>query len=156
MTEKAREGPSDTVVCREVRLSYGPRRKCEAIKDSRSAAALARRIVDPRADREHFAGIYLDARNVPLGWRIVSIGTLTGSLVAPREVFRPAILVGAAALIVVHNHPSGDSRPSLEDAAVTDRLVSVGDMIGIRVLDHIVLGDREHYSFADEGRLPQA
>jgi DNA repair protein RadC len=101
-------------------------------------------------DREHFTVVLLDARNRVVGVNTVSIGTLTASLVHPREVFKPAILANAAAIIVAHNHPSGDPEPSNEDVAITQRLGEAGALLGIRLLDHLVLGaDGAFVSLAD-------
>jgi DNA repair protein RadC len=83
----------------------------------------------------------------------VSEGSLTLSIVHPREAFVPAIRESAAAVIFVHNHPSGDPEASPEDRALTHRLVSAGEIIGIRVLDHVIIGDHEYVSFADHGWL---
>jgi len=83
----------------------------------------------------------LDGKNRALGFHIVSVGTLTASLVHPLEVFKLAILANVAAIIVVHNHPSGDPTPSAEDVAITQRLRQAGELLGIRVLDHVVVGD---------------
>jgi DNA repair protein RadC len=78
---------------------------------------------------------------------------LTLSIVHPREAFVPAVRESAAAVIFVHNHPSGDPEASPEDRALTRRLVSAGEIIGIRVLDHVIIGDRRYVSFADQGWL---
>ena len=156
MTKKKEGRPEsvpDVHFCREVRLSYGPKKKAAPITGARAAFELAKKIIDPNADREHFAAVYLDAKNVPLGWRVVAIGTVSSCLVHPREVFRPAIHLGAAACFVLHNHPSGDKTPSTEDMQVTTRLFQAGELIGIRVLDHLILGGRSYYSFAECGRL---
>ena len=102
---------------------------------------------------EVFEALLLDARNQLLRRVRVSTGTLTGSLVHPREVFRPAVAEAAASLILVHNHPSGDPSPSSEDFEVTDRIVEAGEIMGIRVLDHLVVGDGVYLSMADAGRL---
>ena len=102
---------------------------------------------------EVFEVLLLDTRNQLLRRVRVSTGTLNGSLVHPREVFRPAVADAAASLILVHNHPSGDPTPSREDIEVTDRIVAAGEMMGIRVLDHIVVGDGVYLSMADAGRL---
>ncbi len=83
----------------------------------------------------------------------MSVGSLDSAVVHPREVFKPAILSNAAALIFGHNHPSGDPAPSSEDRAMTARLVECGKLLGIQVLDHIIVGDGRHYSFADDGAL---
>jgi DNA repair protein RadC len=106
-------------------------------------------------DREHFMVILLDRKNAPIGINTVSIGSLTASVVHMREVFKPAILANAAAILCGHNHPSGDPAPSHEDRALTQRLVDAGKLLGIAVLDHIVLGDgtTAFFSFADQGLL---
>ena len=100
------------------------------------AAYLRRRIHDDA--REHFVAIYLDGRHRPVADCVVSIGTATASLVHPREVFQPAIAVGACALLIGHNHPSGDPTPSREDLDVTKRLADAKRILGITVLDHVV------------------
>lgn len=89
--------------------------------------------------QEEFHIVTLDTQHGPIGTHQITVGTLDASLVHPREVFRPAIRDSASAILLVHNHPSGDSTPSREDRAVTDRLTQVGEMIGIRVLDHIIV-----------------
>ena len=88
--------------------------------------------------RERFVAIYLDGRQRPVADCVVSIGTATASLVHPREVFQPAIAVGACALLIGHNHSSGDPTPSREDLDVTKRLADAGRILGITVLDHVV------------------
>jgi DNA repair protein RadC len=103
--------------------------------------------------REIFKVILLDGKNTIIKDLTVSEGSLTLSLVHPREAFVPAVRESAAAVIFVHNHPSGDPEASAEDRALTERLVSVGELIGIRVLDHIIIGDRRYVSFADQGWL---
>ncbi|HVK03779.1 MAG TPA: DNA repair protein RadC [Armatimonadaceae bacterium] len=101
--------------------------------------------------REHFIALLLDAKNGVMRQRTVSVGDLTSSLVHPREVFSEAIRHGAASLIVAHNHPSGDPTPSPEDAAVTRRLAEAGELLGIELLDHIVLGDGRWVSLKERG-----
>jgi DNA repair protein RadC len=97
-------------------------------------------------DREHFWVIHLSARNMPIALETVSVGTLSASLVHPREVFKAAIVAGAAAIIVAHNHPSSDMEPSTEDAEATRRLVRSGELIGIPVIDHLILDGRGSFS----------
>lgn len=104
-------------------------------------------------DREHFMVVALDAKHSVIGINTVSIGSLTLSIVHPREVFKPLILMNASAVLLAHNHPSGDSTPSQEDRALTQRLKEGGDLLGIAVLDHLVLGEDRYYSFADHGAL---
>ena len=105
------------------------------------------------ARREHVMVLLLDGRRRVLAESQISQGTLTSSLVHPREVFRLAVRAAAAALIVVHNHPSGDPRPSEEDFTVTRRLVEAGELIGIRVLDHVVVAREGYFSFAQNGEI---
>lgn len=100
------------------------------------------------ADRatEEFWILMLDGRHKPIALSRVSQGTMMASLVHPREVFGPALRMGAAAIIVAHNHPSGDPAPSSEDRAITKRLDEVGKLVGITLLDHVVIGDGRHAS----------
>jgi DNA repair protein RadC len=103
--------------------------------------------------REHFCAVLLDAKTRIMKVSTVHIGTLTMSVVGPREVFREAIREGASSIIVAHNHPSGDPTPSPEDIEVTDRLVEVGKLLDIPVLDHVVLGERRYVSFRERGLI---
>jgi DNA repair protein RadC len=93
------------------------------------------------ADREVFVIAMLTIRHRVLGLHTVSVGCLTSSLVHPREVFKPAILAGSAAILAAHPHPSGDPEPSAEDIAVTRRLAAAGQLLGVELLDHIILGE---------------
>lgn len=102
-------------------------------------------------DRERFISVMLDNRHRVLGIEEVSVGTLTSSLVHPRELFKAIILSNAAAFMVVHGHPSGDPTPSQEDIAITCRLREAADLLGIRFLDHIVIGRGRYISFVDSG-----
>jgi DNA repair protein RadC len=126
----------------------------EGAKGAKDLAAIVRGFVPVGDEREHFLAVLLDTRRRVKGVCVVSIGTLSASLVHPREVFRPAIVAGAAAVVLAHNHPSGDPSPSSEDRDVTQRLVSAGQTIGIPVVDHIIVGDDgEFYSFREHGIL---
>ena len=102
---------------------------------------------------EQFWAILIDGKHRVIREVMVSQGTLTSSPVHPREVFSASIRHGAAAIMLCHNHPSGDASPSADDLEITRRLVQVGDLVGIRVLDHIVLGDSSYVSLADRGLL---
>ncbi len=95
----------------------------------------------------------LDGKNRIFADYLVSEGCLTSSIVHPREVYIQAIRNSAASVIFLHNHPSGDPSPSPEDVDITKRLVAAGELIGIKVLDHIIMGEREYVSFADKGLL---
>ncbi len=123
---------------------------CGFLRDS-AAAAVALRPCFVGLDREQFLVCCLDAKNASIGVNIVSIGSLTLSIVHVREVFKPAILLNSAAIIAAHNHPSGDPTPSPEDRTLTTRLREAGELLGIRLLDHLILGDDRLYSFADQG-----
>jgi DNA repair protein RadC len=97
--------------------------------------------------------IPLDGKNQVLGFHVVSVGTLTASLVHPREVYKLAILESSAAIVVVHNHPSSHPEPSAEDQAITLRLKEAGELLGIKLLDHVVIGDGRYFSFTDQNLL---
>ncbi len=101
------------------------------------------------ADREIFATVILNARNGVMGINTVSVGTLNASLVHPREVFRPAVIMGAASLILAHNHPTGDCVPSREDIELTRRLKQTGEIMGIQVLDHVIIGGNNFLSMEE-------
>lgn len=100
---------------------------------------------------EHFYVVLLDNKNRKLRDVLVSKGSLTSSIIHPRDVYAQVIRDSAAAVVFVHNHPSGDPTPSLEDIQLTRRLREVGDLIGVRVLDHIVIGKGRYVSFVDDG-----
>jgi DNA repair protein RadC len=99
------------------------------------------------AKREHFIVLLLNARHEVDAVETISIGSLNASIVHPREVFLPAVTSSAASLVLVHNHPSGDPEPSEEDLTITKRLVEVGELIGIGVLDHVIVAKRGLVSF---------
>jgi DNA repair protein RadC len=122
------------------------------VRKSSEAAAILRPLF-AGLDREQFVVLLLDAQRSPIGINIVSIGSLTASIVHPREAFKAAILANAAAVIVAHNHPSNSVEPSREDIELTRRLREAGELLGIKVLDAIVLGTGTAlYSFVDAGR----
>ena len=112
--------------------------------DSEAVARILREYLDG-IDREHFCVVMLDTKNKVIGIHTVSIGTLDAALATPREVFKPAILCNAASVILGHNHPSGDPAPSRDDHALTKRLTDAGEMLGIKVLDHVVIGELGRY-----------
>lgn len=106
-----------------------------------------------RLDREHFVILLLNTKHRVMAKKVVSIGHLNASLVHPRELFKDVIRRSSAAIILVHNHPSGDPTPSDEDLAVTQRLVEAGKLLGITVLDHIVVGEKKYVSLREQGLL---
>lgn len=103
--------------------------------------------------KECFWNVLLDGKNRIVRMVRISEGSLTSSLVHPREVFRSAIQEAAAGILFVHNHPSGDPTPSPEDIQITRRLVETGKIVGIRALDHVIIGAHKYFSFADQGIL---
>ena len=105
------------------------------------------------AAKEQFVVILLNNKNKVIGTEVVSEGSLSSSIVHPREVYAPAILHHAAAIMVAHNHPSGDPKPSTEDAEVTRMLARSGKVLGIPMIDHVIIGDGNYYSFLENEAL---
>ena len=103
--------------------------------------------------KEHLKSILLNTKNRVLAIKTVSVGDLSSSIVHPREVYKDAVIASAASIIVAHNHPSGDPTPSAEDVAVTKRLIQSGEIMGIDLLDHIVLGDGTFVSLKERGLI---
>jgi len=101
--------------------------------------------------KEMFLTLHLDGKNKVICMDVVSVGSLNQSIVHPRSVFQTACLSNAAAILCVHQHPSGDPSPSSEDISITRRLKEAGELMGIKVLDHIIIGDGEYVSFVERG-----
>lgn len=121
-----------------------------------SAPADAYRLLAPRLaglDREHFVAVLLNTKHQVLGIEPVSIGTLDSTLVHPRELFREAVRRSAAAVLLAHNHPSGDPTPSPEDHALTAQVMAAGAILGIRIVDHLVLGEGRFVSLRETSEL---
>ena len=130
------------------------REKWEAGQALRSSEDVFRHFAElEKEKREIFYVVLLNNKNRKIREVKISEGSLTASLVHPREVFNPVIRESAAAVIFVHNHPSGDPAPSPEDIEITRRLKQVGEVMGVRVLDHVVIGRDRYYSFSDRGIL---
>lgn len=134
-------------------------RYADGVRDSSQRFSNSRMVFQhfhgPLRDRqqEEFWVIALNAKNKLLVETPVTKGTLMGSPVHPREVFRSAIQNSAAGIIILHNHPSGDPEPSLEDRKVTSQIAEAGKLLGIRLLDHVIIGNNCYYSFKDAGLL---
>jgi DNA repair protein RadC len=103
--------------------------------------------------REFFVGLYLNARNQVIHKEVVSIGSLSASIVHPREVFLAAVQSAAASVVLAHNHPSGDVTPSQDDLELTRRLVQAGELMGVEVLDHLIVGRHDFLSLKERGLL---
>ena len=104
-------------------------------------------------DREVFGILNLNTKGIPINFNVVSIGTLNASIVHPREAFKTSILSNANSFIAIHNHPSGIAEPSFEDLALTKRLYDAGKLLGIKMIDHIIVGNDEVFSFAEHDVL---
>ncbi|MFQ5666920.1 MAG: DNA repair protein RadC [Candidatus Binatia bacterium] len=140
------------VAALEIAKRYGERefKRGEPLRDSSAVYAHFReRLASEK--REHFYAVLLDNKNRKIKDVSVSQGSLTASIVHPRDVFAPVVRESAAAVIFVHNHPSGDPTPSKEDVDITRRLRDVGELMGVRVLDHVVIGHGRYVSFVDDG-----
>lgn len=121
------------------------------IKRPQDVAELMKNLT--KKDREHFICIHLNTRNMVVGIEVIAIGILNACTVHPREVFKAAILNSASGIILVHNHPSGDCNPSEDDMKLTKRLVESGEMLGIEVIDHVIIGHEEFISMKDKNLL---
>lgn len=131
-------------------------RKKHDVIDSAAAAAVALRVNLQTAEQEAFQVLYLDVKNRLLGTRELFRGTVNGANVHPRDVFREAVKYNAVSVIVGHNHPSGDIRPSSADEALTRRLAEAGKIMGIPLLDHVIVSDwssEDYFSFKEKGLL---
>ena len=104
-------------------------------------------------DREQFIIACLNTKNEPTNITVVSVGSINKAIVHPREVFKTAILSNAASIMAFHNHPSGDTIPSDQDIQLTHRLVEAGELLGIKLLDHLIIGDRSFTSLKEKGYL---
>jgi DNA repair protein RadC len=128
-------------------------------KGFKTSISSAKDVYDLLVDRfgslkkEHFVCLYLDTKNNIIKEEVVSVGTLNSSLVHPREVFVSAIRERANSIILVHNHPSGSCSPSVEDEKITSIFRDSGDLLGIKLLDHVVISKREFYSFREKGLI---
>lgn len=117
-----------------------------SINNPREVAEMLQKVTGMQdAPEEQFWMICMDTKNKIVGLHLVSQGTLNSALVHPREVFKRALLNNASSIVLAHNHPSGNPQPSQQDVDLTNRLVQVGDLVGITIMDHIILGDAGRY-----------
>ncbi len=133
---------------KESSILYATRRIQSAIE----AAKLVRDFIGD-LDREAMVVIALNAKYEPNYLNTISIGSLTSSIVHPREVFKAAILGNAHSILLAHNHPSGNTEPSQEDISITRRLKKASEVLGIPITDHLIISDKDHYSFRENGYL---
>ena len=132
------------------RLALMPSTQRFAIQSPDDAAALVMENMR-YLDREHFKAIFLNIKNQVLALETISVGTLDSSIVHPRELFKAAIRKSSAGIILLHNHPSGDPTPSREDIEITKRFYKGGEILGISVLDHVIIGDNKFISLKAKG-----
>lgn len=136
-------------------LRETPPDRWPALSDPYAVAQIAGSVI-PDDGREHFGVLMLSSQNRLVAYHEVSVGTLTATLVHPREVFGPALrIMGVAAVVLVHNHPSGDLKPSREDERLTRQLVSAGELLDIKVHDHVIIGsgNANYASMSEAGLL---
>lgn len=151
---------TETIRLRELTVRYSVRKNNggdpfivgRTLTTPKAAAAVFTELLADEAS-EVFAILCLSTKNRVLAFHEVSRGTLDSAPVHPREVYKAALLANAAAIIVCHNHPSGEPSPSPDDIALTHRLVASGELLGIPVLDHVVVGDGRYYSFKEGGGM---
>jgi DNA repair protein RadC len=140
----------ETSYVREVAARYSRKSKVNyTIRGSEAVHKFVTEKVIKDNTKEHFVLLSLDGAYQVASWSVITVGTANASLVHPREVFQAAILSGAVAVIVCHNHPSGSTLPSEQDCQVTRRLKEAGELLGIKVLDHVIVTDDAFYSFSD-------
>jgi len=105
------------------------------------------------SDREKFICVHFNVKNQIISYEVVSMGSLTSSIVHPREVFKAAILANAASVLFMHNHPSGDPEPSIDDIEITNRLCKAGNILGFNILDHLIITKDGYLSFRQKGLI---
>jgi len=146
---KAAQVKAALEIGRRLAIRQGNRTSIRSPRDAEAVVSERLRYLE----QEHFLVLLLNTKHHVLGVETVSVGGLSSSVVHPRDIFKSSIRRNAAAVILAHNHPSGDPTPSREDIAVTGRLVEAGKLLGIEVLDHIVVGDNRYISFREKSLL---
>lgn len=148
MESKKRVDVVSIKVVKDYSIQYSPRK----VSNPRDAYKLFERFLLD-IDREKFLVACFNTKNEPVNISVVSIGTLNSSLVHPREVMKTAILSNSNSIMIAHNHPSGSLEPSTEDKNITDRLIKVCEILGIKLLDHIIIGTNDNYFSFKENLL---
>ena len=138
----------EVVKIREATEPYGQHVRSSRNVNDLAGAAIWRKGEPPT---EEFWIVLLNTRNRVLGTSMAARGSINECPISPREIFTPAILAGAGAVILIHNHPSGDPSPSTEDRLITLRICEAGRLLGIKVLDHVISAGPKYYSFKDDG-----
>ena len=152
MSKLADSNPSYSYI-REVKINYKKNnKKAFLITEPKNVVEFIRKVL-PDNSREHCVALYLNSSHEVIYYALISTGTANSALLAPREIYQRAIAVGAIATIISHNHPSGCVEPSNEDLKVTAKIKSAGELIGIKLLDHVIVSDSGFYSFSDKGQI---
>lgn len=152
-------GIGETKACQVIAcFEIGRRRAClknGKSKTINSAKDIAKLLMPELSNlkKEHFIGLFLDSRKRVIKQETLFIGSLDSSIIHPREIFKTALAESAAAVILAHNHPSGDPRPSEEDIEVSKQIIKAGDILGIQVLDHVIIADSRYISLNEKGYL---
>jgi DNA repair protein RadC len=138
---------------REIVVRYKtPKKAPEAIHQPSEAVPFLRSIL-PDNSREHFLALYLDGKHAPISYAVLTTGTANSSQISPREIFQRACIMGAVSLIIAHNHPSGSTMPSDEDIAVTQTIKKAGNILSIKLLDHLILTDNNFLSLQESNLI---
>lgn len=139
------------VYIREVRVNYlQTEEKLFDVREPQGVANFVRKVLSDNS-REHIVALYLNGSHSVVSFSIISIGTATAATIHPREVYQRAITSGATAIVICHNHPSGQLTPSPEDVRATRTLKEAGKLLGIPLLDHIIVTDTAYYSMEEKG-----
>ncbi len=133
-----------------------PKAALERVTEGSDAVEICRAFAAQYQELQEFFGVLcLDQKHRPIGFAVISVGGVDVTLVDMRLLFKPPLLANAAAIIVTHNHPSGDPTPSREDVALTEKAAQASKLLGLRLLDHIIIGRDTHFSFTDHGAMPK-
>ena len=142
----------ESINLREVNVNYGRASEYSSFTHPEGVVGFLRSIA-PNNSQEHVIAVYLDGKHSPIGYSIVHTGLANSCPVHPREVFQRAVLLGACALILAHNHPSGPAERSRDDDKVTKDIAAAGKLLGIKLLDHIIFTDSEYFSYETANKL---
>lgn len=141
------------MIVRELEVKYKKGKKIDYTFDSPEKVHEYFRDIIGNECQEHFVAIYLDIKNKINGWIKISIGTLNETIVHPRDIFKTALITNSASIILCHNHPSGDTKPSKEDLATTKRIKDGAKILGLTLLDHVIITGDKFLSFEETNRL---
>ena len=142
----------ENTTIREVQVQYGRTWEFESFRSPAGVVDFLRKVT-PNNSQEHVVAVYLDGGHKPIGYSIVSIGTANSCPIHPRDVYQRAVLLGACAVIIAHNHPTGDVTPSAEDRDVTKKMKEAAIVLGIKLLDHVIFSDTASFSFMESNNL---